>query len=144
MTIAGRSTFMIIPGQKTIRTLTGKPGGAFAKWIDAGVRKGLAIDTTGAHDYRQWNIPYKGLDLIWRFVEQVPSPSAKAMTELKRHSRLFPGAVRQAALEQFERTGGSVRVSPFRDDRRRPTRSKTSESSSTISCLMPAAARTPP
>lgn len=112
----GRRYFMIIPTSKSLRIITGKPGGALATLLDrADSKKAGVLDTTGTNEYRQWNVSGEGVPIIWQFVESLEIPQLDPTQSSKKHPRYFPGSVRQAALEDFNKNGNvCAGVSHFR------------------------------
>lgn len=101
----GQRRCMILPAQNSLRVLCGKPGGDVAKALDRAVKAGTVVDTTGHNDYRQWRVLPVGLPLLWDFFESLPMPNGADTIGSSSHPRTFPGPIRQAALEHFERSG---------------------------------------
>lgn len=101
----GQRRFMILPGQRVLRLITGWPGDWLEEALSAGVSSGTIDDMSGDLDYRQWRVRRDGLDHVWAVVEAMEGPPEDAQLINVDHARFFPGPVRQAALEAFERDG---------------------------------------
>jgi hypothetical protein len=64
----------------------------------------VTVEKTSRHRWRVWRVTSDAFPVIERFIKDLPKPSSAKIGDPS-HPRFFPGNVRQAALEDFERNG---------------------------------------
>jgi hypothetical protein len=103
----GRRYLMIIPAKNWLRIVSDDHDSRLSAVLDrAAARNPAAVkDTTGANDYRQWSVYPEGQETLWRFIERLPKPSVAETAKRTQERRYFSGAIREAALSQFEASG---------------------------------------
>lgn len=104
-----RRRWLINPTQHYLRVENklGEPTGDpdIEPFLRTAIKKGYICETNNVN-HKQWLVKMDGLPYLWKFIEGLKKPPSNTdLAIADQHPRSFPGEVRQAALQAFERSG---------------------------------------
>jgi hypothetical protein len=108
----GERLFLIMPAKEFLKIILRdeqRPSiRKLVKALDRAARQhmaAVAIEPTTEHDYRGWRVTAESFSVVTDFLAELKGGNDAATVTDISHPRFFPGPVRQAALEQFQRSG---------------------------------------